>query len=473
MSAPSLETESAPREPAGLSTPPPVRRDLEHGVLGGVCAGFARRLGIDPLVVRVAFVAAAAAGGAGVVLYALAWALVPASSAPAGRRPAGRPGSWRVAAGIGLLSLSALLVLRELGVWFTDALVWPIVLAAAGGALIWRQSAGRSPRAGSDSATAVAERAGDPHPAEPGRSPATAVAGAGTPAPPGAGRAAAAPSAEALASPLASARDFLAGLPRLGARALGRTGLGVALVVGAGLAFLVANGALGALRDVVLGALVVAVVLAIILAPWWWRLARSLAEERAARIRSQERAEVAAHLHDSVLQTLALVQRRADDPRAVAGLVRRQERELRTWLSGRAPSRPAERVAAALEAAAEEVEERHDVSIEVVAVGDAPLDERGETVVAAAREALVNAAKFAGDEPVSLYAELSEERLHVFVRDRGPGFDPGAVPGDRRGIRDSIVGRMEHRGGRAQIHPGDANAPGTEVELLLERRNGR
>jgi phage shock protein PspC (stress-responsive transcriptional regulator) len=404
-----------------------------------VCAGLGRRLGIDPVILRAAFVAAAAAGGAGIILYGLAWALAPAASedgAPQARRAA----DWRVAAGVALLALSGLLVLRELGVWSSDALVWPVVLAAAGGALIWRQSAssgrGRTvgPRESSGAGAAEGPRHGQR----------LALSGAGV-------------------------------IPTLRGRALGRTATGVALVIGAGLAFLFLNGALGALRDVLLGAVAVVVVLAVILAPWWWRLVGRLSEERAERIRSQERAEVAAHLHDSVLQTLALVQRRSHDPREVAGLARRQERELRTWLSGRPPARPDERVAAALEAAAAEVEEDHRVTVDTVLVGDAPLDERGETVVAAAHEALVNAAKFAARAaPVSLYAELDDERMQVFVRDRGPGFDPDAVPADRRGIRDSIVGRMERRGGRAVIHAGNGSAAtGTEVELLFERGNGR
>ncbi len=177
---------------------------------------------------------------------------------------------------------------------------------------------------------------------------------------------------------------------------------------------------------------------------------------------------MAAHLHDSVLQTLALVQKRADDPRAVATLARRQERELRAWLNQRAREQSGEqRLASALEQAAEEVEHAHGVPVEVVAVGDASLDDPGIAVVAAAREAMQNAAKFGGDGPVDVYAEVGDERIQVFVRDCGPGFDPGAVPEDRRGVRESIVGRMERHGGRAEIRsePG----AGTEVELVLER----
>jgi signal transduction histidine kinase len=244
--------------------------------------------------------------------------------------------------------------------------------------------------------------------------------------------------------------------------------LGASLVVGAALLFLLGTDALGAARDIVLVLLAVVVALALILTPLWSRLGRSLAEERAARIRSQERAELGAHLHDSVLQTLALVQRRADDPRAVAALARRQERELRAWLSGKQESGSRESLSAALETAAADVEDAHDVTIEVVAVGDARLDAAGEAVVAAVREALVNAAKFAGDRPIAVYAEADDERMHVFVRDRGPGFELAAVPADRRGVRESIVGRMERVGGRAVVT--SSPGTGTEVELLVERR---
>jgi signal transduction histidine kinase len=169
-----------------------------------------------------------------------------------------------------------------------------------------------------------------------------------------------------------------------------------------------------------------------------------------------------------VLQTLALVQRQAGDPRAVSALARRQERELRAWLQDRDAPGPDESLAGALAAAAEEVEAAHGVGVDLVTVGDAPLDDHARALAAAAREALVNAAKFAGDAgPVSLYAEADGERLQVFVRDRGPGFDPDTAPADRRGVRDSIVGRMARHGGRAAIRP--APGRGTEVELTLER----
>ena len=194
--------------------------------------------------------------------------------------------------------------------------------------------------------------------------------------------------------------------------------------------------------------------IAIILTPWWLRLVRGLTEEREERIRSQERAEVAAHLHDSVLQTLALMQKRAAEPREVAALARRQERELRAWLNGERRDQPRATLAAALEAAVAEVEDDHGVPVDVVAVGDCPLDEATGALVAAAREAVVNAVKFAGGAPVSVYAEVAGDRVEVFVRDRGPGFDLDAVPGDRRGLRESVLGRMgRHGGARARPHP--------------------
>jgi signal transduction histidine kinase len=167
-----------------------------------------------------------------------------------------------------------------------------------------------------------------------------------------------------------------------------------------------------------------------------------------------------------VLQTLTMIQRRAGDSQAVAGLARSQERELRAWLQGKSRVGADSTLAGALEAAAAEVEDAHGVTVEVVVVGDSPLDERTEAVVAATREALVNAAKFARNAPISLYAEVSGERVQAFVRDRGPGFDPDAVEADRHGLRESIVGRMERNGGRAMVH---TNGAGTEIELVLER----
>ena len=249
-------------------------------------------------------------------------------------------------------------------------------------------------------------------------------------------------------------------------RDLYRGGFGIALIAGAALIVLSRTGALDSAGDAILTILVAILALALVLAPFWWRLGRNLAAERAERIRSQERAEMAAHIHDSVLQTLTLVQKRADDPRAVAQLARAQERELRGWLftGDRAPATTS--LAAALEQAAAEVEEGHKVPIEVVVVGDGPVGEPGSALVAAAREAMVNAAKFAPDSgEIAVYAELDPASAQAFVRDRGGGFDPDSLPADRRGVRESIIGRMVRSGGTARIRSSEG---GTEVELTAK-----
>jgi signal transduction histidine kinase len=427
-----------------------LRRDPTGRWLGGVCAGIARRYGVDVWLVRLAFVVAAAAGGLGFVLYGLGWLVIPAGDTPAGvrrRLPTGRA-AVEVALGTGLLLLSVLLTFRALGLWFSDAVVWPLVLIASGAALIWRGSAGDS-QAEAGPADERSRVAGAP-----------AAAGLGDRL---------RPAADQLAGMLRATRPERGGPPGVtrAAAQISRVGLGIALVIAAGFAFLQATGALSAARDVLLAVIAAVVVLGVIFAPWIVRLVRSLAAERAQRIRSQERAEVAAHLHDSVLQTLALVQRRASEPQEVAALARRQERELRAWLAGRPAPGQVARMRAALEAAAAEVEERHGVPIDVVAVGDRDLDPESEAVVAAAREAMTNAAKFGGGSAVDVYAECSDGRLQVFVRDRGPGFDTAAIPADRRGVRESIVGRMERHGGRATIR--SAPGEGTEVELTLDR----
>jgi signal transduction histidine kinase len=252
---------------------------------------------------------------------------------------------------------------------------------------------------------------------------------------------------------------------------ISKVGFALGILFGAALLLAWANGKLEAAGRVALAALVVTIALMLISAPFWLAMVRRLGTERVARARSEERSEVAAHLHDSVLQTLALIQKRSDDPDQVARLARRQERDLREWLSDDQPTRPDERLADALRAAAAEIEDSHGTPIEAIVVGDTELDDRMRALVGAAREALTNAAKFAADGgPVRLYAEIEDGDARVFVDDRGPGFDPDSVPDDRRGVRESIIGRMKRYGGRAQIRsePGD----GTEVELRM-KGNGR
>jgi phage shock protein PspC (stress-responsive transcriptional regulator) len=289
--------------------PQPLRRDPGRGWVAGVFAGLGERLGVDPLLLRVVFVVVAiATGGLALLGYLIAWAALPAADgqpsplARFARVPRVR-GDWRVAFGVGLLTLSCLLAFRQLGIWWSDAIVWPLVAAAFGVALLW----GRSRRSVEDEEAdvSISERA-------------TSASERHVPVP-----------REPRARSAARLGDLYQGV------------FGVLLVGGAGLLFLSSNHVLGGLRDAALTTVVVVVALALILAPFLWRLGRNLAAERAERIRSQERAELAAHLHDSVLQTLALMQKRADDPREVAALARRQERELREWLGSPAMAAPA------------------------------------------------------------------------------------------------------------------------------------
>jgi signal transduction histidine kinase len=341
-------------------------------------------------------------------VYALAWALIPV--APESEGAPRRPGAWLRALVTVLALLAALGGLRIAGLNFGEQVVWPLVVGVVGMALAWRLTGGSS-GAWEEPGVAPEER---------------------------------------------------------------RRGRGVSRVVLAALLVALAASALlrtfGVLNDVgrEIGAVVIfATLLALLVVPWVARLARSLSSERAARIREQERAELAAHLHDSVLQTLALIQRRAGDAREVATLARRQERELRRWLFGRSEAPAVDSLKAELTRAAAEVEELHAVPVEVVVVGDGPLDPPRRALVQAAREALTNASKFAGSERVDLYAEIGPERVDAFVRDRGVGFDPAAVPADRAGVRDSILARMARNGGCARVN--SAPGQGTEVELVLEQ----
>jgi signal transduction histidine kinase len=201
--------------------------------------------------------------------------------------------------------------------------------------------------------------------------------------------------------------------------------------------------------------------------PWLWRLAVDRDAERAARIRGEERSELAARVHDSVLQTLALVQRHADDPRRTAALARRQERELRAWLYGDRDAE-GETLLTLLSAAAADVEELHGVLVELASAGDCPADDRVDALALAAREAMTNGAKHSGAGEVDVYAETTPDRISVFVRDRGAGFDPASVPAARRGISESIEGRIRRVGGTAVVT--SAPGKGTEVELSLPRR---
>ena len=378
----------------------PVRSRTDR-VIAGVCVGVAARLGIDTTIVRIAFVALALAW-VGVPLYLLGWILLPQAALPtdpaqlSDGTPVARTATRR-AAGMALIVIGTVLLVRHFGVALPDAVIWPALCVALGlGIVVWRVQ----PAAGFDRGAAVRIVAGT-----------------------------------------------------------------ILLALGIG-AIAAANLSLSTVLDGLLSGGLVVGGLALILGPWVAVLLRDRREERQRRIRADERAEMAAHLHDSVLQTLALVQR-ADDPARMAALARRQERELRGWLYGGGSEPNPDTVRAAVERLAGVVEDRHGVVMDVVAVGDAPLDAETESLVAAAGEAMTNAARWSGCATVSVFVESTPEGVDVFVRDRGVGFDPGAVDGDSRGIRDSIRGRLDRVGGSCEIN--SSKGHGTEVRLHLAR----
>ena len=240
--------------------------------------------------------------------------------------------------------------------------------------------------------------------------------------------------------------------------------VGVALLIGGLAVFSSLVGTVLEIGSVILAVALTGLGIFIAFGPWVRRLVSDLAKERSERIRQEERAEMAAHLHDSVLQTLALIQR-SNDPSRMAILARHQESELRDWLYGAAPLDGVDRVSTALKSAAARVEEEYQIPIEVVTVGDHSLEEPARSLVAAASEAMVNAAKHSGAERLSLFFEAGEGSMSVFVTDQGNGFDPGSVGPDRKGIAESIRGRMERVGGSVEIlsEPGE----GTEVILTM------
>lgn len=242
------------------------------------------------------------------------------------------------------------------------------------------------------------------------------------------------------------------------------------LVLGAVLAF----GGLALLGDfdpallapALLAMVLAAAGLAIAFGPWLYRAVSDLAQERAERIRQRQREEMASHLHDSVLQTLAMIQR-TDDPKRIVTLARAQERELRRWLFESEADPGADSFAGAVQTAAAKVEADFDVVVEVVTVGDCELDDHLRALAAAGSEAIVNAAKHAGVDRVSVFLEVSDSDVELFVSDQGAGFDLDDIAADRRGITDSITRRVERHGGKAEIE--SVVGSGTEVQLTMPR----
>jgi len=422
----SISRAEATRPPGGNGASaggprPFFARSSNDRVIAGVAGGLAERIRIDPVVVRLAFVVLALAGGVGVVLYLVLWTI---GRAETETRPAWRAGgdAQRTVAAVSIV-IGTLLVLRASHVWFGDALVWPVALAAVGSAIIWvrldrSRSRGRERNGRANGLNGNGDR------------------------------------------PAVAADTTRVSFARL-------AGGGVLVVAGVAV-FLESNISSGTVGAVVVALAVAVAGLALIGGPWIARLVRQLGVERTERIRVEEREEVAAHLHDSVLQTLALIQR-SEDPGRMRALARVQERDLRGWLyrSRDAGNGAGNLVSDAVDAVTERVELAHGIRLDTVIVGDRPVDARVQAVVDACGEALTNAAKHSGAGVVSLYVEVTDEDVTAFVRDQGSGFDPDAVPPDRRGIADSILGRMARNGGTAEIR--SAPGEGTEIHLHVTR----
>ncbi|MFJ9338265.1 PspC domain-containing protein [Streptomyces sp. NPDC101733] len=422
---------AAPRPPhlADTEVPPPRKlyRSADGRMLGGVARGLAGHLGLPVLWVRLAFLGMFMFGdGLGMLLYAAFWVFVPLGvggssghhswfeTLPDGTRHLRKPDKGAVS-GLIALVVGVAIFASQLSVGGAGGrYVWPTLLVGAGVVLVWRQADNARRAHWSD----VAGRNGR--------------------------------------------------LLQVGRALAGVVLVGVGLTV-----FIVVRGSAAQLGNVLTATLAVLVGVALLAGPWLIRMTQDLSEERLMRIRAQERAEVAAHVHDSVLHTLTLIQRNAEDAGEVRRLARAQERELRNWLykpegTGKDEAEEPATFAEAVKKTAAEVEDHHGVPIEVVLVGDCPLDEKLAAQIQAAREAMVNAAKYGGEGgPVQVYAEVEGRTVFVSVRDRGPGFDIDAVPDDRMGVRESIIGRMQRNGGTARLR--SAPDGGTEVELEMER----
>jgi signal transduction histidine kinase/phage shock protein PspC (stress-responsive transcriptional regulator) len=383
---------------------PRTRRSADR-ILLGVAGGFARRWRVDATLLRAAVGLLALAGGIGVVLYAVGIARSePRPALNGGSSPDAAPLRRRNLA-VAVATFAILLAARDIGLWPGNEVMIPASIVAVAVVVIW---APETPATEGDGGT----------------------------------------------------------VRRLASAPLVRWVIGAILAI-AGVAALADR--TGGLRDVGRSVSAIAIALAgigVIAAPALGRLLSNLDTERTLRVREEERAALAAHLHDSVLQSLVLIQR-ADDPRRMASLARRQERELRSWLYGVGAVGEPSSLTAAVESMATAIEVDHEMRVEAVVVGDAPLDETARSFLGALREAATNSARHSGADHIDVYVEADATELVGFVRDTGVGFDPAAVPPDRHGIADSIVGRIDRAGGRVVLtsRPGD----GTEVEIELPR----
>lgn len=409
--------------PTSVAVRPRLERPLAGRWLGGVCAGTAEHLGVDVRAVRWVVIALTVFG-AGLPAYLFLWALTPEATAtpavdPASGAPApvveravaglerSRHGALLAVGGL-VVAVGALVALQGLGLDVRASVLVPLLLIAGGAVVVWSDL-----------------------------------------------------DASGRARALGAAPDGQRGFVWL------RVGLGVTLAV-VGITVIATRGStVDVILDSLLASLAVLAGVAIIAAPWALRLWGRARQEQEAAARATERADIAAHLHDSVLQTLALIQRRSADPAAVTALARAQERELRSWLYA-GPVGHDQTLAAAIAAVAHEVEDLTSVPVDLVVTGDRSMEEHGSALTRALREALLNASRH-GRPPVSAYVEIGPDGVEAFVRDRGDGFELTDVPADRLGVRQSILGRMERHGGTARVR---RREDGTEVELTLPALEG-
>jgi signal transduction histidine kinase len=403
----------------------PLVRGADDAVLGGVCAGIARRLGVSVRPIRVLAVLSVAPAAMGLLVYTACWALVPrmgedrsvASRVLADRREV------QIVLAVSTVMLAVLITLVAIRVEGPGAFAWPLLLSTAGLLCVWRG-------ASDDEREQLQTRLN--------------------------------------ASPFVSAATSTTWRTVVLRACLG----GTLVLIGIALLSKISELRRGAAIGVGIGIIAVCVGSLLMFAPWWLRTLRDLSNERRQRVRAQERADVAAHLHDSVLQTLLLIQKSAHRPVEVVRLARNQERELRHWPfdppKQDAASGSAETFSTLASDIEREVEEDYGVGVELIVVGDCQPDDCLRALLAAGREAAVNAAKWSGTSIISMFAEVEPDTVSLFVRDVGKGFDPDAVPAHRKGIAHSIVERMDRHGGTATIR--STPGAGTEVELVVPRQ---
>lgn len=399
----------------------PLRRSNTDYILGGVCGGLAIRLGLRERTLRILFSLGALLYGAGALVYVALWLLVVRSgeSQSIAKRLIRPRRQTRVVLFTIVIAFVMALALHAMAQRTAGGFVWILLLCAVGIVAVWRGSSSQ-------------ER--------------TQLEG------------------------LLKSAPVIGGASARGWKAVAlRVVPGVVLVI-VGLNILnQIGGVWGAAVPALLGAAVLVGGLLVLLAPWWLQNVRDLSNERRERVRAEERAALVTHIHDSVLQTLTLIERAAGREADVVRLARAQERELREWLFNPdavgSPSTAEGSFAASIAGIERDVERDYGVKVELVTVGDCDVDDRIRALVSAGREAAINAAKWSGAKTVSVYAEVEPERISLFVRDIGLGFDPESVAPNRQGIALSIRHRMAQCGGQATIR--SAPGSGTDVQLVL------